>query len=113
MSTQERLFDYAASRGASRGTDPQTSRDAAHSMSGPVLRAQQALVLGAVEWLKYATAWEIHCHLGYRVQQNVCAKRLGELAELGLVRRGKGTRPGSSGRSLTVWAVTDAGRAAL
>lgn len=112
MSTQERLFEYGVTRGASRGTDPQTSVDAGRSMSGRILRDQQALVLRAVEWLEYATAWEVHCHLGYRVQQNVCAKRLGELHELGLVRR-EGTRPGSSGRSLTIWAVTDAGRAAL
>lgn len=106
------LFDAPPTRGASRATDPATSRDAARSLSGPVLRDQQALVLRSVDWLIEASAWEIHCHLGYRVQQNVVAKRLGELVDLGMVRFTGKTRPGSSHRLQRVYALTDAGRAA-
>lgn len=82
-------------------------------MEGPVLRAQQQLVLAAVDWLATATAWEIHCHLGYRVQQNVVAKRLGELRDIGLVRWTGETRPGCSHREQLVYEATEQGREAL
>ena len=109
--TQPSLFDAPATRGASRASDPRTSRDAGRSMTGQVLRDQQALVLGCVG--STATAWEITTTLlrrGHRVQQNVVAKRLSELRELGLVRLTGGTRPGSSHRHQQVYALTERGR---
>lgn len=81
-------------------------------MSGSVLRDQQALVLSEVEQAG-STAWDITCGLvrrGHRVQQNVVAKRLGELRELGMVRLTGETRPGSSNRHQQVFAKTERGR---
>lgn len=109
---QPSLFDAPVARGASRASDPATSRDAGRSMSGAVLRVQQRQVLRAVAWLGTATSYEVHRHLGYRVQQNVAVKRLGELRELGLVRETGATRPGSSKRSLLVFEATEDGRSA-
>lgn len=111
--SQPSLFDAPAERGASRGSDPATSREAGRSMSGQVLRDQQALVLGSVS-ASGSTAWQVTCDLlrrGHTVQQNVVAKRLGELRDLGMVRLTGETRPGSSSRHLQVFALTDAGRA--
>lgn len=108
------IFDIPATRGASRRSDPATSREAARSVSGEVLRDQQALVLGCIRG--DATAWEITTvllHRGHGVQQNVVAKRLTELRELGMVRLTGETRPGVSHRRQQVWTVTDKGREAV
>lgn len=116
---QPSLFDAPATRGASRRREPQTSREAARSMSGHVLRDQQAFVLRVLasladpanEWK--ATAAEVARFAlvkHYRpLQQNVAAKRLGELREKGLVRE-QGTRPGWTGRPCICFALTAAGR---
>lgn len=83
--------------------------------TGAHLRAQQRRVLRAVAALTNATAWEVWCFLSHNPrapQQNVIAKRLGELRELGLVRETGATRPGSSKRSLLVFEATEAGRSA-
>lgn len=109
--SQPTLFDAPATRGASRQSDPATSREAARSVSGTVLRDQQALVLSAVGYA--ATAYEVWERLsarGHRVKENVCSKRLGELRELGMVRLTGMTRPGSSSRPQQVFALTDEGR---
>lgn len=87
-------------------------------MSGEVLRYQQALVLGLVAEVAGAGAgdataaevahhaWEAH---GVHLQQNVAAKRLGELREKAMVRE-TGTRPGWTGRPCICFALTAAGR---
>lgn len=98
--------------GTSRSTDPRTSHVAGRTLFGSILRDQQRLVLGAVAHLGTATAWEVHSKVCTLVQQNVVAKRLGELVELGMVRPTGATRPGSSHRNQTVYEVTEAGRAA-
>ena len=98
--------------GTSRSTDPQTSHDAGRSLFGSILRDQQRLVLGAVAHLGTATAWEVHSKVCTLVQQNVVAKRLGELVTLGMVRPTGATRPGSSQRQQIVYEATDAGRSA-
>lgn len=121
MTAQPSLFDAPATRGASRASDPQTSRDAARSMSGEVLRDQQALVLGALAWHEDATAFELWGDLWQRFlpghprgpKENVICKRLGELAEMGMVARTGDTRPGSSHRHQMVWRITDKGREAV
>ena len=90
-------------------------------MTGPVLRFQQALVLQALDLLtlpqqfggRVPTAYDVHRFLGRVIQQNVIAKRCTELRELGLIADSGHTRPGSSGRRLICWSVTDAGRVAL
>lgn len=108
------LFAAPATRGASRSTDPQTSRDAGRSMSGAVLGDQQMQVLGAIG--VDATAYEIAECLwarGSRIQQNVVARRLTDLRENGWVRLTGETRPGSSARQQLVFAVTAAGRDVL
>lgn len=103
---QERLdFDAPATRGASRQSDPWTARAAGRSMQGQVLRDQQQLVLDAVRYLGTATAWEVHRDVCTLIQQNVIAKRLSELRDLGLVRVAGPPRPGSSHRLLQVWEV--------
>lgn len=118
---QERLdFNAPATRGASRRSDPRTSVDAGRSLEGQPLRDQQALVLGAVVQMGDATAFELWEHLYARFiagyprspKENVIARRLTELRELGMVRLTGETRPGSSHRKQQVWAVTEAGRQA-
>lgn len=115
MSQAETLFDYAATQGASRRSDPATSRDAGRSVSGPVLREQQGRVLAGLVSLGDATAWELtgwlNCGAVCPVKENVVSKRLTELRENGWARLTGETRPGSSHRLQQVHAVTDAGRA--
>ena len=115
---QPSLFEAPATRGASRRSDPQSSRDAGRSMSGEVLRDQQALVLRLVAEVAAAgdgdaTAAEVARHAwvrhGLHLQQNVAAKRLGELREKAMVREA-GTRPGWTGRSCLCFALTAKGR---
>ena len=110
---QVSLLDASATRGSSRRSDPQTSRDAGRSVADDVLRDQQALVLAAVGTLTDATAWEvtgwINCGAVKPIQQNVVAKRLGELRERGFVWWTGGTRPGSSHREQRVYALTAKG----
>ena len=114
---QPRLFDSQPTRGASRVSDPQTSRDAGRSMSGHVLRDQQRLVLTALadccRVRGDGNAWEVWQSLtsrGRLVKENVISKRLGELRSLGLVRVAGAPRPGSSHRKQLVFVVTDKGR---
>lgn len=112
MSTQERLFDYATTRGASRATDPWTSVEAARSMSGPVLRDQQVLVLRGLGHLD-CTAYEVWLRLQddpCRPKENVVSKRLGELVDAGMLRPTGKTRPGSSHREQKVYELTEQGR---
>lgn len=97
---QPTLFDAPATRGASRRTDPQTSRDAGRSMSGDVLRQQQALVLRGLGHID-CTAYEVWLRLQdepSRPKENVISKRLGELVDAGMVEPTGSTRPGSSHR---------------
>lgn len=115
------LFDAPITRGGTRKTSRQTSVDAARTMSGVILRDQQRKVLQVVEACAYgATAFEVAVQLG--LQQNVMAKRLSELGEMGLTFRRTGqigsetvceSRPGGSGRRCDVWRVTGTGRARL
>ncbi len=118
--TQDRLFDFAATRGASRTTDPWTSVAAGRSLEGKPLRDQQSLVLAAVgvlcRFVDDATAYEVWDYLhdrGSRTKENVVSKRLGELTSLGLVRLTGASRPGSSHRQQQAYGLTDAGREAL
>lgn len=115
MSDQLGLFDAPATRGASRRNGPETSRDAGRSVSGHVLRDQQALVLSAVRG--GSTAYEAWHHLvgttSYLLKENVVSKRLGELEDRGVLRRTDERRPGSTGRMQIVFVLTDAGRAYL
>lgn len=100
----------------SRATDPATSVEAGATMTGAVVNDQQRLVLDALDLLHGTfgvTAWEVVRWSGHNLQQNVIAKRCTELRELGLIVDSGHTRPGSSGRRLICWTVTDAGRAAL
>ena len=114
--TQASLFDAPATRGASRASDPATSREAGRSMSGQVLRDQQALVLSALCALhrrlcRGGNAFEVQCHLGPRApQQSVISKRLGELVERGMVEPFD-HRPGPSSRQQIVYRPTREGSA--
>src|SRR5690554_4664785 len=117
MAQPPTLFEAPATRGASRKTDPATSREAARSMSGHVLRDQQRLVLtGLADCCRVrgdGNAWEVWQTLTARgrvVKENVISKRLGELRSLGLVRVAGAPRPGSSHRKQLVFVVTDKGR---
>lgn len=108
------LFDAPATRGASRASDPSTSRDAARSMGGHILRDQQRQVLCAVvDVCRHhdgATAYEVWQQLDGAVKENVIGKRLGELRERGMVRLTSAHRPGSSHRMQQVHALTEAAR---
>lgn len=55
-----------------------------------------------------ATAYELQTRLagmGIHRQQNCVAKRLSELAELGLIERTGERRPGASSRKLDEWRI--------
>lgn len=83
-------------------------------MSGDVLRDQQALVLSAFLPQPTACAYEVWLRLRHRMddrapKENVISKRLSELAERGMLRLTKQTRPGSSARQQQVYEATDAG----
>lgn len=113
---QGSLFDAPVERGASRQADPWTSREAGRSMSGAVLRAQQALVLEAVAQaaprldLNCVNAYEVVRHLGERApQQSVVSKRIGELVDLGLLAETGIARPGGSNRLCLCYRVTPLG----
>lgn len=101
-STNPTLFDAAV-----RASDPPTSIEAGESMVGEGLRAGQAEVLDALIRLGgTGIAWDITetIQLQRRTAQQGCtAKRLGELEELGRVRRTSSTLPGPTGRGQTVW----------
>ncbi len=111
--TQPTLFDAPSTRGASRKSDPATSRDAGRSMTGMVLRDQQALVLEAVAARGEANPHEVQTWLRAHErpcpERNAIGSRFRELTEMGMVRP-EGTRPGPSGRGEQVVAVTDKGR---
>lgn len=86
-------------------------------MEGPVIRDQQRLVLHAVQvccrFVDDVTAyeaWDLLHDQGNRIKENVVSKRLGELAEMGLVRLTGKSRPGSSSRAQQAYGVTDTGR---
>lgn len=106
------LLDVPATRGASRAADPRTSVDAARSMSGQVLRDQQALVLRGLGHID-CTAYEVWLRLQddpARPKENVISKRLGELVAAGMLEPTGRTRPGSSHREQKVYAITQRGR---
>lgn len=118
MNAQPSLFDAPITSGTHRKRERQTSVDAARSMSGPVLNKQQreALAVVAANPCEGATAYELATQLGF--QQNVMARRLSDLGEMGYAFRRWGwigeeqvyeARPGSSGRRCDVWRATDAG----
>lgn len=99
-----------------RTTDPETSHAAAASIV-PGLSTQRAQVLALIQQVDGiysdggATAYEVAARS--EIQQSVVARRMTDLHQLGLVRDSGRTRPGSSGRQLIIWMLTEAGRKAL
>ena len=91
-----------------RLTDPQTSRDAAASMA-PHLSGQRARVLALVREHGDITAAEIARTTGHTIQQSVAARRLTDLAQMGLIEPTGVTRPGNTGRMCTVWTIATTG----
>lgn len=103
--TAPTLFDVEP-HGAARRSDPQTSRDAAASMTGAHLSRQQGQILELVREWGDITAAEIARATGHTIQQSVAARRLTDLRDLGLIEDTGVTRPGNTGRMCTVWAPT-------
>lgn len=107
------LFDAAV-----RATDPDTSHQAAASMAGAPVSGQRLRVLTAIDEFERrnphrngATAADVvmvMAYSGHAPQQSVVARRCTDLRELGLITEA-GTRPGTTGRQLTVWRLTEAG----
>lgn len=99
-----------------RTDDPPTSHAAAKSIV-PGLGKQRAQVLTLIEQVDGiysdggATAYEVAARSEF--QQSVVARRCTDLRDLGFVSDSGRTRPGSSGRHLIIWYLTDSGRAAL
>lgn len=113
--TPELLTLFDAVDAVARHSDPATSHQAAASMDKPTLSEQRLLILHYVA-NGFQTAWQIVSRdhdCGGRLQQNVVARRLTDLHEMGLIAPLGYTRPGSTGRQLTCWALTHAGREAL
>ena len=89
--TQERLdFAAPATRGASRHDGPRTSRAAGRSMTGPILRDQQAVVLEAVAGCGRANAHDVQRWLAEHgrplIERNGIGSRFRELRENGWLR---------------------------
>lgn len=106
------LFSTPATRGASRQSDPWTSRDAGRSMAGDVLPAQQELVLRGFGHID-STAYEVWLRLQDNPscpKENVISRRMGELRDVGYLRLTGKTRPGSSRRAQQVHELTEKGR---
>ena len=86
-----------------RNTDPETSRDAADSMV-QAAEGQRNAILAELRKSGPLTADEIDVHLfsGHHTS----ARRLPELAELGLVHRSTDKRPTRAGRAAFIWRAT-------
>jgi len=106
MIAQSSLFDVEP---AVRELDPQTSHDAARA---PGLNRQRRDVLATLVRFGPATAYEIAITL-QPIQQNVVARRLDDLRDLGFAEPTEQTRPGSSTRHLRVWRATTQGQEAI
>ena len=113
--TPELLSLFDAVDAVARHADPATSHQAAASMDRPTLGRQRRQILAYVSD-GCLTSWQIVERAqvdGCRIQQNVAARRLTDLHEMGLISPLGYTLPGSTGRQLTCWALTHAGREAL
>jgi DNA-binding MarR family transcriptional regulator len=106
VTKQPDLFDALRTGGASRRSDPLTSKAAALELdaSGLYLACLQALDQGP------KTSEEIAASSGLNLQS--ITPRLVPLEEAGLAERTTMRRPGASGRTRIVWAITDKGRQA-
>lgn len=118
------LLDMLAAKPAAvRASDPPTSKAAAESLPAPVLSVQRHAVLAAVEAIERfnphkvgATAYEVMARMaftGHGPAQNIVARRLTDLRELGFVEDSGVTRPGGSNRPLVAWRITATGIEAL
>lgn len=93
-------FAVVAPMPRARSTDPETSRDAADSMV-QAAEGQRSAILAELRKSGPLTADEIDVHLfsGH----HTAARRLPELAELGLVHRSTDKRPTRAGRAAFIW----------
>lgn len=113
--TPELLTLFDAVDAVARHSDPATSHQAAASMDKPTLGKQRHLILTYVGD-GCLTSWQIVERAqadGHRIQQSVASRRLTDLHRMGLIAPLGYTLPGSTGRQLTCWAVTNAGREVL
>lgn len=91
-----------------RRSDPPTTKAAAAAMTPMALNRQRTAALNVIKALMGTpydggTAWDVARSIG--CQQNVAARRLKDLEEMGYVTRTSRTRPGSGGVGLIVWTV--------
>lgn len=96
-----------------RRTDPETSQEAARSLSADTLRESQARVLRALVEQGPAHDYELIRRLeaaGHRVTRSGVQTRRSELARAGLVRDTGERVALDTGRRAIVWSATDAGR---
>ena len=92
------------STGLARATDPQTSQDAAESINP---RGQQEKLLRTLAHMTDANRYELAQAAGLTEYQ--AGRRLSELNDSGLIAWTGEVRPGATGRSQSVWKVTQAG----
>jgi len=116
MTSHASLFDTPAAR----ATDRPTATAAAESMTGEPRIRQADLVLTAIadearrgngSTAHDVVMWCSFHRPAHVPQQSVAARRCTDLARAGLIADTGTSRPGSSGRLLTVWTITDEGRA--
>lgn len=93
-----------------RRSDPQTSRDAAASLTPEALGREQGRVLRAIS-MHAGEAIRDQVAMYLSADRSCVSRRITDLRDLGLVEDSGRTRPGPSGRQQTVWCLTDAGRA--
>lgn len=105
--TQMTLEDHIA-RGKARRTDPEPSHDAAGALvASGALGRQQAAVLARVARSPGSTSHELAA--GNAAARYMIARRLPELARLGLVLRGSARTCRVTGRTATTWRVNRPG----
>ena len=101
------LFD-AAAKSRARGTDPETSKDAAAYITGSRAAAQSAALVALVETAPGRTTQELAAlHAGLTRSQ--ISRRAGELRDVGRLVAGPARRCAVTGRNATTWDVPQAG----
>ena len=106
-------IDWFGPRAVARGGDPDTSHEAAASITGEAITATQNAILAVLDQLAGACDDSIaRLYRGPRTSPSGLRTRRKELFDRGYVEA-VGTVKLPSGRRATVWGITEAGRERL
>lgn len=104
--TQGLLFQNRP-HGASRVTDPETSKEAGRAMSGPKLTEIKLAVMQFFRDFGPGTDSDLELALGVKYPGfSTLRKRRGELVQAGLLRDTGKTKPNGAGHNMKVWSIS-------